>query len=150
MVPTVSTTLNITDVRTRGNQAGGGYRYPYDKPRKTRLFIFPEGESVWANLANRRERPADLYRQLLPAIYEQAGIPAGTKARWSQKAGCSCPCSPGFILAHVSTVDVYVTVTGEEHPTRDEARIASAVMGLRAVTPADLAPVDEVDLAWPS
>lgn len=38
------------------------------------------------------------YRKLLPEVFEKLGLPKTTKARWSQKAGCSCGCSPGFIL----------------------------------------------------
>lgn len=65
---------------------------------KTRLFVGPEDWDVIENLWNRESRPIAIYRMALPAIYKRLGIPQGTAARWSQKAGCSCPCSPGFIL----------------------------------------------------
>ncbi len=40
----------------------------------------------------------DYRKHVLPAAFKMLGLPADTQARWSQKAGCSCGCSPGFIL----------------------------------------------------
>src|SRR5690606_25287019 len=54
---------------------------------------------------------------LLPEVFKQLnGEPL--KAHWSQYAGCSCPCSPGFILSDMlsetgsawDAYDVHVTV----------------------------------------
>lgn len=54
-----------------------------------------------------------------------AGILAGVEIRWSNKAGCSCPCSPGFVTSKAnnfvktqdgSTVvvtDIYITKKAE-------------------------------------
>jgi len=67
------------------------------KSTKARIYFWPAKESIVDNLMNRRSRP---YRQwlkeiVLPAVrglgYE------GVDLRWSQKAGCRCGCSPGFI-----------------------------------------------------
>ena len=48
-------------------------------------------------------------------FFDQLGIAPDTKVRWSQYAGCSCPCSPGFIVEGypqaVSRQDIYVTVS---------------------------------------
>lgn len=63
-------------------------------------------------VAGRRSRPYTEYRKLLPEIFEKAGIPAGTKASWSQKAGCSCPCSPGFVLDYYSNINIWADVAG--------------------------------------
>jgi hypothetical protein len=49
-------------------------------------------------LFDRWTNPVAMYKQFLPAIFEALGLPSTTKARWSQKAGCSCGCSPAFIL----------------------------------------------------
>jgi hypothetical protein len=38
------------------------------------------------------------YRKLLPLIKIDLCLPANVKASWSQKAGCGCGCSPGFLL----------------------------------------------------
>lgn len=66
---------------------------------KPRLYVWVKDESLLSNLACRSSRPVFLYRKFLPAILKKAGLPEGTKANWSQHAGCSmCPCSPGFIL----------------------------------------------------
>lgn len=65
---------------------------------KPRVYFFVKDESVLDNLSNRRNRPKNFYRTLLPEIYKKLGISELTKAVWSQKAGCRCGCSPGFIL----------------------------------------------------
>jgi len=66
--------------------------------KKPRIYFFHSKESILDNLVNRHDRPYKLYREFLPEIFKKADIPANTKARWSQYAGCSCPCSPGFIV----------------------------------------------------
>lgn len=76
-----------------------GQRDRYSRNRYPRLYVFPENESVLENLlGGRHNRPVALYRKALPAIFKELGLPEDTKASWSQYAGCSCPCSPGFIL----------------------------------------------------
>lgn len=67
------------------------------KNRSARIYFF-HNENVMENLANRRARSYRDYKKLLPAIYQELGLPENTKVRWSQRAGCSCPCSPGFIV----------------------------------------------------
>lgn len=61
------------------------------------VYVSVDGESVIENLVNRRSRP---YKALRPIVLEELkkhGIPF-KNIRWSQRAGCSCPCSPGFII----------------------------------------------------
>lgn len=74
------------------------------KQNKARIYVWPKGESVLENLQNRRSRPIRTYRQaLLPALAIETGIPMkelDPSLKWSQKAGCKCGCSPGFILNH--------------------------------------------------
>ena len=82
--------------------------------KQTRIYIWPQGESVLQNLENRRQRPYTTYKkEVIPAVLEKMGMPADTKLRWSQYAGCSCPCSPGFIVDGHSLHDVHVTIEGE-------------------------------------
>lgn len=73
-----------------------------------------KNESVIAHLNRRRYRPYQEYRKLLPKIYEQLNLPSETKANWSQYAGCSCPCSPGFIMrlpdGFFYERDIFITV----------------------------------------
>lgn len=71
-------------------------RRSYDA--KPRLYVWVDGENMLENFAYRENRPSKLYRKFLPEIFATLGLPADTKATWSQKAGCGCGCSPGFIL----------------------------------------------------
>lgn len=102
--------LSIMDVRKRErpvNYLTARGRRAATKP--TRIFLFPVVESVIENLANRTSRPLGLYRKLIPQILTQAGLPQ-QKVRWSQYAGCSCPCSPGFICEESWGSDIFVDV----------------------------------------
>lgn len=67
--------------------------------RKSRIYIWPEGETLLQNLENRRNRPVGEWkRKVIPEILRQAGLPADTKVSFSQKCGCRCGCSPGFYI----------------------------------------------------
>lgn len=78
--------------------------------KKTRVYVFPQGETLLENLANRKSRPYTAYRkEVLPAVFRAMGLPENTRAKWSQYAGCSCPCSPGFVL-DVYGKEVFVNV----------------------------------------
>jgi len=105
-------------------------RCPY---KKTRMYVRPEKESFWENFVNRRSRPSKLYRTILPEAIRQAELPEGTKAMWSQKAGCSCGCCPGFVLTCEQPYEVYVTVSSDDPEevkndgTIDMDRVALAV-----------------------
>lgn len=77
------------------------YKFGQDGRRTLpRVYVFPHGESVMEQLFERHSRPYRLYRkEVLPQVWEQLGIdPASVKVRWDQYAGCSCPCSPGFVV----------------------------------------------------
>lgn len=79
--------------------------------KKARVYIFPKGENIYENLMNRRQRPQTQYRkEVIPSVLDEMGLPENTKVRWSQYAGCSCPCSPGFIIDEVHGTEVFVTV----------------------------------------
>ena len=83
-----------------------------DRWKASRVYIHPQGESLLDNLMNRKTRPYNEYRkQVIPAVLAALGLPAGTKVKWSQYAGCSCPCSPGFIVDAVCGKTVFVDVT---------------------------------------
>lgn len=83
-----------------------------------KVYVFPEGESILQSLRNRFSRPQQAYREavgpsLEKALRERGFLPEGTpfKMAWSQKAGCACGCSPGFIVKGTTTgVDVYCHV----------------------------------------
>lgn len=66
---------------------------------KVRLFIHPESENILDNMSNRHDRPHKAYRKfVLPVVLERLKLQFIPGATWSQKAGCSCGCSPGYIL----------------------------------------------------
>ncbi len=50
-------------------------------------------------------------KEVIPEVLKRMGCP-DAKVSWSQKAGCSCGCSPGFIVKHPGHVpkDVFVNV----------------------------------------
>jgi hypothetical protein len=82
--------------------------------KPSRVYIFPQGETLLDNLQNRRSRPYNEYRkQVMPAVIRALGLPAGTRVKWSQYAGCSCPCSPGFVVDSVLGKTVYVDVAAK-------------------------------------
>ena len=82
--------------------------------KQTRIYVFPKGETIMQNLMNRKQREHTVYKkEVIPAVLEKMGLPADTKVRWSQYAGCSCPCSPGFIVDGDSRRDVHVTIESE-------------------------------------
>lgn len=102
-----------------------GLRRPIHGYGKVRLYFYPESETVMENfLGGRFSRPRDilrpLVRQALVMATEQ-GMSlklAGEKwpkFSWSQKAGCRCPCSPGFIMQDIyGYEDIWVDYVLEE------------------------------------
>ena len=80
---------------------------------KARMYFWPVGETVVEQLFNRRNRPNSEYRKLVTLALVEAGIELSqatrVKAQWSQYAGCSCPCSPGFILSELYGKDFHIT-----------------------------------------
>ena len=79
----------------------------------TRVYVWPEGETLLDNLCNRRSRPFKAYKPLVEQQLRDVGYTG--KIRWDQKAGCKmCPCSPGFVLETqldwANPVDVHITV----------------------------------------
>lgn len=96
-----------------------------------RLYVDVENETVLDNLANRKRRPYNVYKKMIRATALDQIFDL-TKLSWSQKAGCSCPCSPGFILNKQSVeidgerqwcgFDIWVTLTGA--PSVDERKPA--------------------------
>lgn len=82
-----------------------------ERNKVTRIYCFPAGETILDNfMEGRHTRPhLVLKRDVIPKALEALKLPANTKVRWSIYAGCSCPCSPGFIVNASRGVDVYIT-----------------------------------------
>lgn len=105
--------IEVTKVeKNRGDWSRKG-RAEYNKP--TRIIIWPQGETIWENLNNRRQRPYTIWRkEVIPTVLKELDLPLDTKVRWSQKAGCSCGCSPSFIVEDYHTFDVHVDLIEEK------------------------------------
>ena len=116
--------LKLTRIEGRhvGNfDFGPEWRQEYKVMKKrttAKVFVFPKGESIFENLLNRHARPHKLNAEVLAKdvesmLRESNLLPEGVpfKMSWSQKAGCSCGCSPGFIVKGTTTgVDFYADV----------------------------------------
>jgi hypothetical protein len=77
---------------------------------KARIYFSPTNETVMENLMNRKSRPYNAYRKLMPKLFTQLGWDPKTQVRWSQYAGCSCPCSPGFVVDNIYGRNIHVDV----------------------------------------
>lgn len=69
--------------------------------RQTNVHVHIKGEHLLDQLVNRRQRPYTTWKkELMPLvarlIEENTGLVMQGGFAWSQKLGCSCPCSPGF------------------------------------------------------
>lgn len=77
---------------------------------KSRVFIWPKNESVMDNLVNRRDRPHDAWKRFAEKAAALFDVQAD-KISWSQKAGCACGCSPGFVIhGDRPGFDIHVTI----------------------------------------
>ena len=107
--------MYIKSVTLRPKSGASSKSNATDFYHRPRIYVSPEGETVMENFTEgRHTRPYTLYRQeVLPALFRLLGI-SDVKVGWSQKAGCSCPCSPGFIVKDGSLpFDIHVTVTNK-------------------------------------
>lgn len=92
------TSLNVRKRRFSGpHWSTSSWKSYHAKPR---VYIWLEGESVFDNFINRWGRPHKAFRKfILPTLKRVLNVvDDDIKFNWSQKAGCSCGCSPGFII----------------------------------------------------
>lgn len=82
------------------------------RSKKSRAYVFIENESILDNLNNRRNRPNAIYKEIVAKAFAVIDMNQDTtgKLRWSQNAGCSCACSPGFIVDGVQGYEFFITV----------------------------------------
>lgn len=84
------------------------------KMHKMRIYAWVKDETIIDNLMNRRNRPFREWRSAVEAAArdycKNKGV-AFTKLQWSQKAGCQCGCSPGFIADVTTNFDLFCDVT---------------------------------------
>ncbi len=83
--------------------------------RKTRIYIFEEGENTIRDQVGDDLRSAQqIYKIMLEQLLIQEGVIENkNQLRWSSTAGCSCGCSPGFIVNGSYGKEVFVTLTHE-------------------------------------
>lgn len=91
--------------------------------RSSRVFIWqdnnPNEKPVMDILSGfRYNKPHVFYKKfVMPEVLKQMSLPADTEVKWSQYAGCSCPCSPGFVVYSKclpKEVYVHITVTPQQ------------------------------------
>lgn len=105
--------VDVVDTETVYKTSGyeAWKRATKEKHRSAQIHIFLSGEKLIDNLMNRRQRPYTMYRkELIPQILKEMKLPANTKVFWRQNAGCSCGCSPGFIVDGAYGMTAYVHV----------------------------------------
>ena len=108
-----------------------------DHYKSPRMYVEVADETVFDNIANRKRRPYNVYKTLIHST-NLASVLDLSEFRWSQRAGCTCNCSPGFILGHQSIVDdegnsyryFDLWLTLENAPSVDETKPARVLAGL--------------------
>lgn len=124
---------NIVEVDVR-------FKDEEDSSKKTRIYISVNDETILDNLKNRCVRPYNEYKKIMPEIIDAINESIlkndeisdiycinkeEVKVRWSQYAGCSCPCSPGFIIEGHLRLNIWVTLDNgnkESHVIEDKKR----------------------------
>jgi hypothetical protein len=82
-----------------------------DFAKATRVYVEEIGETILDNLRDRFGRPSKAYKAAVIEALQHVNM-TGFKVCWSQRAGCSCGCSPGFILRDADNHVVRHTVEG--------------------------------------
>jgi hypothetical protein len=75
-----------------------------DGPKNPRIHFWLEGATL-------EEEPyQEVREQAIPGVLAMFQVDS-EKVGWSQRAGCSCGCSPGFILRDVEErFDIFLTI----------------------------------------
>ena len=110
---------------------------------KPRIYVWLASETVGESLAGRFQRDKRTYRAFAKAVLAELGI-ADAKFHWSQKAGCSCGCSPGFVLMSTDRLTEEGSTTAADlHITLNREVLAEAMTPAGAVRLADAIGTDE-------
>jgi hypothetical protein len=101
---------------------GYAHRRASDRPDgHSNVYVSVEGEGIVEQLYTRRNRPHEALRPIVKAELEKRGI-KGT-LRWSQYAGCTCPCSPGFlIIGGDKGRDFWITIKADKTDVETQPR----------------------------
>jgi len=92
----------------------GKCRFEKEYYKKPRLYLDLKKEILMDNLQNRRSRLHIEIKKVLSLdkdLLQQLNIKDISQLSWSQKAGCSCGCSPGFIISSQDkATDYWLTI----------------------------------------
>lgn len=109
-------TFTLRAMSSRPRQWGASRRESDMPNGRSRVYVSIDGETLLKHLYERTSRPHNIWKPMVIAALQAAGVQFDGLA-WSQRCGCSCPCSAGFILknAPVRGMDyfVYLTVEGD-------------------------------------
>jgi hypothetical protein len=75
--------------------------------KKMRIYLFPKNETIRENIENRRNRDRNLWRKITLQIMKEYGF-QNIEMTFSQKAGCACGCSPGFIVDIKNGLEMFI------------------------------------------
>ena len=111
----------------------GGYdmtwgQWDRENQKKLRVHVEVPDETLLDNLANRKDRPYEDWRPLVLEALASLGV-TDVRLNWSQRAGCSCPCSPGFIVTGkdgsypLKGQTVWVTIASSEYDEVEAERV---------------------------
>lgn len=78
----------------------------------SRLYIHMNEKQQ--NLLSKTKFIKKIKNEIIPIFFEENGIPLETKIKWSNKAGCGCGCSPGFIISNRYNIEYFVSVELDE------------------------------------
>lgn len=95
--------LNVVETKVLRNE----------RDSKPRIFVFTKDADTRSVIENAGYTPNYVYRraEVVKAGLLALGLSENTKVSWSRTAGCSCGCSPGFIVDTLSNPNsAYLTV----------------------------------------
>ena len=86
-----------------------------DEPRMTRsrIYMFPKNESMMENLKKRYNRPVKFWKKIAENVLDTF-LYHDKRMIFSQNAGCTCGCSPGFICKANSYHEFFITYSIEK------------------------------------
>jgi hypothetical protein len=82
---------------------------------KMKLYFFPKNQSLIETIMKRYNSPAVLWKKLGSEAMAELGYRIkDNKLSFSQKAGCSCGCSPGLVTTKRTGKSWYITYSAKD------------------------------------
>ncbi len=96
---------------------------------KSHLSVHMLGESIWDNLMNRRNRPTKIWKMVGETAMASLGLDEELFAKmyWNQRAGCSCGCSPAFVMPNLLGFHFYIEVEADPMLEKQDKDVADPV-----------------------